>query len=79
MRILAAIGILAIVIAAGAAAFCFGGYLNVAASEPDFGIVNWALMKIRMASIDRRARDTSPIDLDSPDLVRAGARDKPGA
>ena len=43
MRILAGIGALAIVIAVGAAVFFFGGFFNVAASEPDPEIVNWVL------------------------------------
>ena len=74
MRTLAVIGALAIVIAVCAAVFFFGGYFNVAASEPNPGIVNWALVKVRMASIDRRARLASPVDLDSLEVVRAGAR-----
>ena len=72
MRTLAVIGALAIVIAVGAAVFFFGGYFNVAASEPNPGIVNWALVKVRMASIDHRARLASPVDVDSPEVVRAG-------
>ncbi|MGA8291298.1 MAG: cytochrome c [Rhodoplanes sp.] len=74
MRTLAVIGVLAIVIAVGAAVFFFGGYFNVAASESNPGIVNWALVKVRMASVGRRAGLASPVDLDSPDVVRAGAR-----
>jgi len=74
MRILAAIGVLAILIAVGAAVFFFGGYFNVAASQPDSEVVNWMLVKIRTASIDRRARSSSPVDLDSLEIVRAGAR-----
>jgi len=73
MRILAAIGVLAIIILVGAAVFFFGGFYNVAASAPDPGIVNWALVKVRTASIDRRARFTSPVNLDDPEIVRAGA------
>jgi mono/diheme cytochrome c family protein len=74
MRILAAIGILAIIIAVGAAVFFFGGFYSVAASEPDPGIVNWALVKVRTASIDHHAHFTSPVNLDDPEIVRAGAR-----
>jgi mono/diheme cytochrome c family protein len=74
MRILAGIGILAIVIAVGAAVFFFGGFFNVAASEPSLGIVNWALVQVRMASVDRRSDLASPVDLNSPEVVRAGAR-----
>ena len=74
MRILAGIGVLAIIIAVGAAVFFFGGYFNVAASAPDPGIVKWALAKVRMAAIDRRARLIAPVNLDDPEIVRAGAR-----
>jgi mono/diheme cytochrome c family protein len=74
MRILAGIGAFAIIIAVGAAVFFLGGFFNVAASEPDPEIVNWVLSRVRSASIDRRAGLASPIDLDNPEVVRAGAR-----
>jgi mono/diheme cytochrome c family protein len=74
MRTLAGIGAVAIILAVGAAVFFFGGYFNVAASEPDPGIVKWALTKVRTASIDRRAGLTPPGNLDDPEIVRAGAR-----
>jgi mono/diheme cytochrome c family protein len=74
MRILAGIGVLAIIVAAGAAMFFFGGFFNIAASEEDPAIVSWALIKVRMASIDRHARDNSPVNLDDPEIVHAGAR-----
>jgi len=74
MRILAGIGVLAIVIALGVAVFFFGGFFNIAASEEDPAIVNWALIKVRMASISRHARDASPVNLEDPNIVRAGAQ-----
>jgi mono/diheme cytochrome c family protein len=74
MRILAGIGALAIIVAVGAAVFFFGGYFSVAASEPDPGIVKWALTKVRAASIDHHARLAAPGNLDDPEIVRAGAR-----
>ena len=74
MRTLAGIGAVAIILAVGAAVFFFGGYFNVAASAPDPGIVNWALTKVRTASIDRRAGLAPPGNLDDPEIVRAGAR-----
>ena len=74
MRTLAGIGAVAIILAVGAAVFFFGGYFNVAASEPDPGIVKWALTKVRTASIDRRAGLAPPSNLDDPEIVRAGAR-----
>ena len=74
MRILAGIGVLAIVVAVGAAFFFFGGFFNVAASEPDPGVVNWALIKVRMASIAHHANVNSPINLDDASIVQAGAK-----
>jgi mono/diheme cytochrome c family protein len=74
MRTLAGIGALAIIVAAGVAIFFFGGFFNVAASEPDPDIVNWALIKVRMASIARHAPINSLVNLDDPDIVRSGAR-----
>lgn len=74
MRILAFIGALAIIVAIAAAVFFFGGYYSVAASEADPAIVNWALVKIRMASVKRHADTAPPMDLSNPQVIQAGAR-----
>lgn len=74
MRTFAYIGVLAIIAAVGAAIFFFGGFFNVAASEPNPGIVNWALVKVRMASVERHAREAAAVNLDDPETVRSGAR-----
>ena len=74
MRVLAFIGALAVLVAIGAAVYFFGGFYNVAASEPDSNIVAWALTEVRQASISRHAVDTPPGSLDDPALVQAGAR-----
>jgi mono/diheme cytochrome c family protein len=74
MRILALIGLLAIVLAVAGTVYFFGGFFNVAASQPDPDIVNWALEKVRMASVSRHALVNSPVDLESPDVIHAGAR-----
>ncbi|HLL27447.1 MAG TPA: cytochrome c [Xanthobacteraceae bacterium] len=74
MRLLALIGALAIVGAVGAAVFFFGGFFNVAATEADPGIVNWALIKVRAASITRHAGVTPSVNLDDPAIVQAGAK-----
>jgi mono/diheme cytochrome c family protein len=74
MRILAGIGAIAIVVAASAAMFFFGGFFNIAANEEDPALVSWALIKVRTASIDRHAHDISPVKLDDPDVIHAGAR-----
>ena len=76
MRILAIIGAVGLIVAVGAAVFFFGGFYNIAASEDDPGIVNWALIQVREASIQRHARgDTPPIKLDDPATIREGARE----
>jgi mono/diheme cytochrome c family protein len=74
MRILAVIGALAIIGAIAAAVFFFGGYYNVAATEPDLSIVHWALVQIRTASIDRHAKDNPPAGYDDPAKIQEGAR-----
>jgi mono/diheme cytochrome c family protein len=74
MRILAVIGALAIIVAAAAAIFFFGGFFDIAASEQDPDIVKWALITVRTASINRHSVDASPVKLDDPEIVHAGAR-----
>jgi mono/diheme cytochrome c family protein len=74
MRILATIGALAIVVVIAAAVFLFGGFYSVAATEQDSGVVAWALVQVRQASIDRHATDTAPGSLDDAAVVRTGAR-----
>jgi hypothetical protein len=74
MRILAFIGALAIVVAIGAAIFFFGGFYSVAGTAEEPGVVAWALINVRQASIDRHATDQPPISLDDPANVQAGAR-----
>ncbi len=74
MRYLAAIGALAIVLAVAGAVYFFGGYYNVAATEKDPAIVEWALVKVRMASVARHAGVTPAVSLDDPAVVAAGAR-----
>jgi mono/diheme cytochrome c family protein len=74
MRILAAIGALAIIVAVGAVIVFFGGFFSVAANEPDPSIVHWALVKIRMASIAHHAPANNAVDLNEQEIVRSGAR-----
>jgi hypothetical protein len=42
MRILAAIGALAVIVAVSAAVFVFGGFYSVAGTAEDPGVVHWA-------------------------------------
>jgi mono/diheme cytochrome c family protein len=73
-KVLGLIGLLASLVGIGAAIFFFGGFFDVAANHPDPGIVNWALIQVRKASIARHATDQPPASLENPALVRAGAR-----
>jgi len=74
MRILAAIGALAAICAGAAAGFFLGGFYSVAAAAQDPGIVHWALVRVRMASINRHAVDQRPANLDDLANVQDGAR-----
>jgi hypothetical protein len=74
MKLLALIGLLAIVVAVAAAVFFFGGFYSVAGTAEDPAIVKWALVNVRMASINRHATDAPPIPLDDPANIQAGAR-----
>ena len=74
MRLLSVVGLLAIIVAIGAAVFFFGGFFNVGATAEDPGFVNWALIRVRLASIDRHATERPPGSLEDPATVRAGAR-----
>jgi mono/diheme cytochrome c family protein len=73
VRFLTVIGALAIIVAVAAAAFFFGGFYSVSATEPDNGAVAWILAHVRQASIARHATDTPPGSLDDPATIRAGA------
>lgn len=73
-RILALVGVVAILIGLASGAYFFGGSYNVAASTDDPGLVAWALIRIRTASIARRAGDQPPFSLDDPVAIRDGAR-----
>jgi mono/diheme cytochrome c family protein len=74
MRILAGIGFVAVIVAACAAIFFFGGFFSVAADQKDPDLVNWGLVKVRTVSILRHAHDVAPGNLDDPEVVRVGAR-----
>jgi mono/diheme cytochrome c family protein len=74
MRILAAIGALAIIGAVSAMAFFFAGFYSVAGAAGDLDIVHWALVEVRTASIHRHAADLPPTDLNDPTNIQNGAR-----
>ncbi|HME28783.1 MAG TPA: cytochrome c [Pseudolabrys sp.] len=74
MKVLAAIGLLAIAFAVVGAGYLFGGFYSVAANEEDPAIINWALVKVRINSIVRHAQDQPPSGFDDPTKVQDGAR-----
>ena len=74
MRLLAFIGFLAIAAAVVAAAYFFGGFYSVAGTAEDPAAVNWALVRIRTASVERHATDKPPANLDDAVTIEAGAR-----
>ncbi|HUW54436.1 MAG TPA: cytochrome c [Rhodanobacter sp.] len=71
---LAIIGLLTIAGGIVSVIFFFGGFFNVAANHPEPGIVDWALVQVRLASVTRHAIDRPPPGaLDDPAMVQAGA------
>jgi len=74
MRILAIVGALGLVGAVAAGVFFFGGFYDVAGAAPDLGVVRWALIQVRMASIGRHADEQSPAGFDVPAKIQEGAR-----
>ena len=74
MRFLALIGALAIIVGIGAAVFFLGGFYSVAGTAEDPGIVRWALVQVRTASINRHATDQPPANINDAQTVRAGAK-----
>ena len=74
MRFLALIGGLAIIVGIGAAVFFLGGFYSVAATAEDPGIVRWALIQVRTASINRHATEQPPANINDAQTVQAGAK-----
>ena len=74
MRVLSAIGVLAIAISIAAAVFFFGGYYTVAGTMEDPAAVTWALTRVRTASINRHATDKPPASFNDAATVQAGAK-----
>ena len=74
MRLLAFIGALALILGIGAGGFFFGGFYDVGATNPDPGVVHWALERVRIASVAQHAPERSPTALNDEAIVRAGAK-----
>ena len=74
MRILAAIGTLAVLAGIAGAVFFFGGFYSIAATQNDPGVVAAALIRVRTASIRHFATDRPPASYGDAATVQDGAR-----
>lgn len=74
MKLLAVVGALAIALGLAGAIYAFGGFYNVSATMEDSPPVAWALQRVRIASIDRRASSGPPISVDDAATIQAGAK-----
>jgi len=74
LRLLAFVGVLAILGAIAIGVYFFGGFYSVAASAADSELVTWALTHIRTASFTRDANDSPPASFNEPASVQAGAQ-----
>jgi cytochrome c553 len=74
LRLLAFVGVLAILGAIATGVYFFGGFYSVATSAADSELVTWALTHIRTASIARHANDSPPASFNEPASVQAGAQ-----
>lgn len=75
MKIVMGLLVAAAIVVAGALGFAYSGLLDVRASSPHSGLVNWYLSTVSHASIERRAKDVTVPDLTGDALVRAGVND----
>jgi mono/diheme cytochrome c family protein len=62
-----------LLVAGCVAGVVWGGFVNMAATEPHSDFVEWFLVTSRDRSIDRRAADVEVPPLDDPRLLRRGA------
>lgn len=74
MRFFAVIGALAVAAVIVLGVYLFGGFYSVAASATDAGAVDWALTRVREASIARHDDGKPPVALDDPSTIQEGAR-----
>ncbi|MFV0298691.1 MAG: c-type cytochrome [Hyphomicrobiaceae bacterium] len=74
MKLLAAIGALAILLGCAAGAYFFGGFYSVSAMMEDPAPVSWALQRVRHASISHHDAAKPPIAVDDAAVIQAGAK-----
>ncbi len=76
MRFVTGVAVLIIAAAIAGAVYFFGGFYDVTAANAGNPVVEWALARVREASIEKHAEAPSPPAwLDKPETIRAGARE----
>ena len=74
MRLLSAIGVLAILVVIAGAIYFFVGFYNVAADSHEPQVVSSALVSVRQASVARHAAGiTPPASINDLSVIRSGA------
>ncbi|MGN6312423.1 MAG: c-type cytochrome [Rhodanobacteraceae bacterium] len=74
MRFLGAFILWIIIFAIAAAVFIWSGAYDIGADSPHWGVVSRGIGILREHSIERRAADIKPPNLDNPALVAEGAQ-----
>ena len=74
MRYLTAIGAVAVAAIIAGAFYFLGGYYSVSGIQPEHDIVAAALGRVRVASVNRHANDTTTMSLDDAAAAQGGAR-----
>jgi mono/diheme cytochrome c family protein len=74
-KVAAAVGLLLIVLAAGALAFVYSGVFDISATNPHAELTHRILTTVKEQSMKRQARNVEVPELDDPEKVHAGFRD----
>lgn len=73
-KIALALGVLFVLVIAGAAAFIYSGLYDISATTPHFAVTYRVMEVVREQSVKRMARDVKVPELDDPEKVHSGFR-----
>ena len=75
VRLLAVIGVIAILVVIAGAIYLFAGFYDVAADAQEPDVVSSALVSVRQASVARHAAGlTPPVSMSDNSVIQSGAR-----
>lgn len=75
VRLLAVIGVIAILVVIAGVIYLFAGFYDVAADAQEPDVVSSALVSVRQASVARRAAGlTPPVSMSDNSVIQSGAR-----